>query len=112
MSINNATTNKQLTTVTVTVPQTPGTKGSKAGKHVLSALSWGQLFSITLTKYASKKCYQHFACEWYNSCLQLDHWRQQLLPASGFDTQARLKHLRVGSMTTKVVMPTGNLTCR
>ncbi len=50
MSIKNATTNKQLTAVTVTVPQTPGTKGSKAGKHVLSALSCGQLFSITLTK--------------------------------------------------------------
>ena len=83
----NAATNKQLTTVTVTVPQTPGTKGSKAGKHVLSALSWGQLFSTTWTKHASKKCYQHFAraqaaCKCYNSCLQLYHWRQQLLPAA------------------------------
>ncbi len=55
MSIKNATTNKQLTAVTVTVPQTPGTKGSKAGKHVLSALSCGQLFSITLTKRTQAK---------------------------------------------------------
>ena len=83
-------------------------------KQGWQALSWNQLLSITLTKHANKKCYKHFefACECYNSCLQVYHWRQQLWPAAGFDTQARLKNLRVGSMTTKVVTPTGNLTCR